>query len=549
MIPFKGPTRHIDRRRLDAAQQESYLIPTAFKNFLGYRYKSMDLGRWSLPVPKPASEDSSAPHKASKSEVVENIDEWLAVRIVKNLKASQKKISRGEFIYEKNFFNKKMQEHILHNKISAEFGQVLVPLDASYETSSALNAPFCHVFPGLSNLLMNEAFSSEAHAASPKLEYEFVANPAQAAPLKGDERHPGLIIKFRYQQGSKPTLDSVAFKIEESFYDVLLPERAVDVRFRVSQELVYKNTTIMAHDLKFRAFIDTVVANIESGERLTAPSKLMISVPRAAIPGFDVYAEGNRSLEYFFSGIQYRQSVNTTYQDQPVSYSTTRAGKLGKKGGTLSTYHDVNADSKPLKNFVKTTFKIADLLTEASGNAKAMSKTARPRDQMSVRRQRRQGMANGEVDGQDPEDPEERSSRNNGYERTPRDNLTVEGEEQEQEAGRPTPAFGAPESSTEESRDAVNEPSHQIEDGDIDDPFIASFLTEEQWAEPEIDDEPTKTIMGDAHMFSNMSSLAEDAEQDNVGVSVPTESVENEPTLAEDDVSHTDKKKALRSSS
>jgi hypothetical protein len=549
MIPFEGPMRHIDRRRLDAAQKESYLIPTAFKNFLGYRYRSMDLGRWSLPVPKPGSEDSPALHKASESEVAENVDERLAVRIVKTLKASQKQFPRGKFVLEKNLFKKKMQEHIFHNRISAEFGQVLVPLDTSYKTSSALNAPFCHVFPGLSNLLMNEAFSSEAHAAPPKLEYEFVANPAQAAPLKSDERHPGLIIKFKYQQGSKPTLDSVAFKIEESIYDVLLPERAVDVRFRVSQELVYKNATIMCHDLKIRAFIDTVIANIESGERLTAPFKLMISVPKAAIPGYDVNAEGNRSLEYFFAGIQYRQSVNTTYQDQPVSYSTTRAGKLGKKGGTLGTYYDVNEDSKPLKNFVKTTFKIADLLTEASGNVKAMSKTVRPRDQMSVRRQRRQGMAMGGVDGQDPEDHEERSSRNDGYERMPRDDLTVEGEEEEEEVGKPISAFGAPESSIEESGDAVKEPSHQIEDGDIDDPFIASFLTEEQWTEPEIDEEPTKTIVGGTPMFSNMSSLAEDAEQDNIGVPVPTESVENEPTLVEDDVSNTEEKKALHSSS
>jgi hypothetical protein len=539
MIPLKGPARHIDRRRLDTAQKESYLIPTAFKNFLSYRYRNMNLGRWSFPVPKTASEDSPALHHASKSEVAENVGDRFTVRIVKTLKASQKM---------KNLVHKKGQGYTIYNKISAEFGQVLVPLDARYKTSSALSAPFSHTFPGLSNLLMDEAFSSEAYAASPILEYEFVANPAQAAPLKGDERHPDLVMKFRYQQGSKPTLVSIAYKIEESFYDVLLPDRAVDVRFRVSQELVYANTDVMRQETNIRDFIDAVVANIESGERLTAPFKLTVSVPKFAIPGYDATATGNRSLEYFFTGIRYRQTVSTTYQDQPVSYSTTRAGKLGKKGGTLSTSYHFKKDSKPLKNFVTTTFKIADLLTDASGNAKAMSKTVRPRDQTSVRRQKRRGMAKGEVDGQDPEDHKEHSSRNDDYEQMPRNDLEVEREEEKEEVGRPTPGFGAPESSTEESLDEVKELSHQIEHGDIDDPYISSFLTEEQWAEPEITEGPTKTIIGGAPIFSNVSGVAEDAEQDSAGLSIPTESIENEPTLVGDDVLHAEEKKALHSS-
>jgi hypothetical protein len=253
------------------------------------------------------------------------------------------------------------------------------------------------------------------------------------------------------------------------------------------------------------------------------------------ITGYDdADAKGDRSLEYFFTEIRYRQSFHTTYQGETVSYSHTRAGKLAKKGGTLSTHYGVGKGPKALKSFVKKTFKITDLLTEASGNNKAMSRTARPRDQMSARKLKRLGMAKGGTIGQDSEHHEEHSSRN--------DDLTVEGEEQVEEGDRPSPDLDASESNIDQIQDEVKERSHQIEVGEIDGPYMASFPTEEQWAGPQIDQEPTGTTSRGAPT-NNVDSLAEPAEEDTAEVAALTESMENEPTLSKDDTFHMEKKK------
>lgn len=425
---------------------------------------------------------------------------------------------------------KPLQDYTVHNQISAEFGQVLVPLNTKNKTSNALDAPFCHVFPGLSNLLMEEDFSSAANFAKPRLGYEFVPNPTQMEPLQDNERYPGLTITIKYQQGSRPQLDSVAFKVRESLHDIPLPERAVDVRFRVSQGLVYANNSIMTNDTSIRNFIDAVVANIESGERLTAPSKLKVSVPRAAIPGC-TSPKGDQPLEYLFTSIRYQQSISMMYENEVVSYSNTRAGKLGEKGGTLSVRYNARKDGNSLENFVRTTFKIADLLTEASGNKKAMNKTVRPRDEMSARKVRRLEMAKLE---KDPEG----SSRNNGYERLPSD-MTEFGNEEDEIARTPSDQSGG----------EVSEHSNYIQEGDIDDPHIASFLAEEQWVEPDITEDASKTAVSGEPVVSNMDSPGEPIEENIAEVDNSTEEVENKSALVEDVAPHTEEKKASHTSS
>jgi hypothetical protein len=538
ILPLKGPTRHIDSVKLTVAQREGHLVPTPFKNFLDTRYRSMGLGRWSLPVAKTTSKNSPVILNAPKSKAADKTDERLAARMAKTLEATQRKFNKlgNGSESEKEQVKKSVQDYTISNRITAEFGQLLVPLDtSSKQAPNILNAPFCHVFPGLSSLLTNEAFSSsEAHSASPKLEYEFVANPAQENPLQGDKRHPGLVMTFVYQQGSKPVLANVIFKVEESVYDVPLPDRAVDVRFKISQEIIYSDKSLMITDPNIKNLIDVVIANIESGERLTAPSKLTVSVPNATVTGYDADVKGDRSLEYFFTEIRYRQSFNTTYQGETVTYNHTRAGKLAKKGGTLSTYYDVGKGPGALKSFLKKTFRIADLLTETSGNNKAMSRTVRPRDQMSARKLKRLGMAKGGMIEQDPENHEEYPSRN--------DDLIVEGEEQEEEVDGPTPALGASEGGVDRFQDEVKENSHQIEDGELDGPYMGSFLTEEQWTGPQLDHKPMETASGSSPTFSNVDSLVESAEEDMAEVAALTESTDKEPNSSRDDVLHIEKK-------
>ncbi|KAF2794827.1 hypothetical protein K505DRAFT_374358 [Melanomma pulvis-pyrius CBS 109.77] len=516
MLPFQTSPRYIDRRKLDAMQEQRHLLPTAFKNFLDYRFRSLELGRWALPILKSTDDGSTPQHEGDKShQAGTKSDQHMPSQIVTALQATQDNVRIRR--------NEPKESFQVRRSVSAEFGQVLVPL-INKTASDALNAPFCHVFPGLSKLLMNEAFSTEAESATPKLEYEFTGNPAQANPLKDGQKHPDLLMKFKYQQGSEPKLHSVTLKMKEHFHDVLLPEKAVDIRYKVTQELKLLD---LEGQPQVREYIDAICVNIESGARLTAPPLLEIKVPKSAIPGSSPYAKGDRILEYFLTGIRYRQSVTSEYQKHVVSYSTTRAGKLGKKGGTLSVYYNVGKDTKlsdvtALKKFVQTSFVVADQLTAAAANNKPMAKTIRPRDQTSARKTRRS------------------EARNSEY--TPHNFVEFETDHVA------PPAFDTVNSTIDRIPDDAIEHPFRIADGDIENPYIASFLSEDNFTEPEIAEKVDTEEIRDEPSSGTVNDIVEvgGTEIDEV---VDSEGISNEPTLSEPKVTDREENKALQSSS
>jgi hypothetical protein len=200
----------------------------------------------------------------------------------------------------------------------------------------------------------------------------------------------------------------MTLSFQQHVHDVLLPDRASDVRFyrRASLHFNVKDH----NDEDVQTWADAVIENIESGGRLTAPP-LRIKIPKWTIPGFSSEEKGMCNVTYYFSGIQFRQSVAGNLFGEDISYSTVQSGKLGAKGGALTAHYTGHGDTElrdesTVKAFVERCFSMVDLITDASTQTLPVSRQLRPRYENSERKTKRMDMSASEIQAADEENVE-----------------------------------------------------------------------------------------------------------------------------------------------
>jgi hypothetical protein len=195
--------------------------------------------------------------------------------------------------------------------------------------------------------------------------------------------------------GAKATFHKLTLSFQQRIHDVLLPDKAVDVRFSRRASLNFNTKEFNDEDVQ--AWVDAVIGNIQSGGRLTAPP-LRIKIPKWTIPGVSSEEKGMRTVTYHFSGVQFRQPVVGNLLGEDISYNTTQSGKLGAKGGALTAHYNGHGDTElrdesAVKVFVERCLDMVDLITDASKQTLPVSRLIRPRDQNSERKARRMGMS------------------------------------------------------------------------------------------------------------------------------------------------------------
>ncbi|KAF2875468.1 mitochondrial inner-membrane-bound regulator-domain-containing protein [Massariosphaeria phaeospora] len=465
MLPLKQPyPRSIDQQRLDVAKDRGILLPTAFQSTLDYRARLLNLGRWTLPMQKTVDVEAVPEDESAAS--VSGVQETIAalVQEAAAIRANVADKNKGSQLPQGGYWDK----HSVLN-ISADFGHALFPITS---TNSALppftsdatqlsvqDVRFGHVFPGLSKLLIDDVFLiDQKNVRTPKLEYEYM--PAPYPVLNGRDgypedypAYPSVRLRVRSPINKEPVLEEVRLSFNQRSHLVLLPDQAADVHFRISETVRMgnpdQNTTI-------KELFEVIAANIASGDRLTAPPSLTLEVPKWILdpkkPG------GWRKLEYLFTGITFRQTAVGAFGQHDLSYSTVQAGKLGKRGSSLSMHHTLKGPvgAKRLseaKKYVGRSFEVADWITRAAANTKPMAKALRPRHDNSPRQLRRQS-----------------------HDRTTASAATVG----DGAAGNPFehhPALNVEEGTLEDRR------SITIEEGDIEDPHLSSILSPDSSAD------------------------------------------------------------------
>jgi hypothetical protein len=397
-LHLKEPvTRTFDTQKSGTADRTTFLSPVLPEdNFLEYKYRRGDLGRLSMPIirlTEPESVDFQAekPAKAPKTAFHGLVNRTVATVLRSATDMPLPTHESSDWVPEPRY------------KLSAEFGQVLFPLEDAdpsriVEAARArpFRSPFLPIIPGLTSLFTSPNLSATARLQTPSLQYEFRPDPSYAP----EKLLPKLSIKMHTgRSGAKATLHKLTLSFQQRIHDVLLPDKASDVRFYRRGSLHFN---VKHHnDENVQAWVDAVIKNIESGGRLTAPP-LHLKIPKWTIPGCSSEEKEMCDARYHFSGIQFRQSVAGNLFGEDISYSTVQSGKLGAKGGALTAHYtghgDVEVrDESTVKAFVERCFDMADLITDASTQTLPVSRQLRPRYEKSDRKTKRMAMSASEL--------------------------------------------------------------------------------------------------------------------------------------------------------
>ncbi|KAG9190846.1 hypothetical protein G6011_08934 [Alternaria panax] len=389
-LPFKEPvTRTFDVQKLGAADGAVFLSPVLpGDNSLEFKYRSRDLGRLSVPVARltePESVDFQAekPAKVPKTALHGLVNRTMATILRSASEAPLPMHELNHWIPEPRY------------KLSAEFGQVLFPLegaDSKQVIEAALaqpsQSPFLPTIPGLNSVFTSPNLSPTTRLQTPCLHYEFRPDLSHTP----GQLFPTLSIQMRTgRSGAKATLHKLTLNFQQRVHDVLLPDKAIDVRFYRRGSLHFN---VKDHnDEDVQAWVNAVIENIESGGRLTAPP-LRVQIPKWTIPGFSSEEKGMRNVTYHFSGIQFRQSVAGNLFGEDISYNTVQSGKLGAKGGVLTAHYTGHGDTElrdesTVRAFVERCFDMVDLVTDASMQTLPVSRQLRPRYENSERKAKR----------------------------------------------------------------------------------------------------------------------------------------------------------------
>jgi hypothetical protein len=396
LLPFKdSTTRTFDTQKVDAEKRSSYLLPIYLEEkSLDYKYRNAELGRLSMPIarltePDTSNEDAEQTKTTEKPAKSPKTLAGLTNRIIATIRRPTSDDSNHNTV---NDWDTEPEY-----RLSAEFGQVLFPLEeaAPSEVIKAALAqpsrsPFLPTFPGLVGLLTSPEMSAKARMQVPSLLYDFIPGPKQPNFEAGQE-FPSLHVQMRPGiDGSKPTMHKLSLGFEHRIHDVLLPDKAADIRFCRYGRLRLSNKH---RDKNVQEWAETIFQNIQSGGRLTAPP-LRLEIPKWTIPGFPADARGTRSVIYNFSGLQYRQTVAGDLFGTGISYSTVQAGKMGARGGALSAHYNSRYDpllndEMTVKSFVKRCLVMVDKITDASTQTQPIARIMAPRRESGSRRSRR----------------------------------------------------------------------------------------------------------------------------------------------------------------
>ncbi|KAI2481940.1 SLS domain containing protein [Pyrenophora tritici-repentis] len=408
-LPFKDSTvRTCDTLKLGSAKSASFLLPVfPEEKSMDHKYRDQQLGRMSMPIVRltgPENVDNSVekPHKIPKIPKTS-----LSGLMTRTMATVLKPTSDAPKPLEATDVWVPVPEY----RLSAEIGQALFPLahaDPTKAIQTALAQPsqatFLPTFPGLNSLLTSPEVTATARLRVPSLLYDFMPSPDQPDFERG-QLFPKLQIQMRPgYNGAKPIFRKLTLSFQHHIHDVLLPDKAADVRF------FRRGTLTLREDHKennVHEWVETVLANIQGGGRLTAPN-LRLQIPECVIPGFSADSQKLRPVNYVFSGIQFRQSVQGNLFGESISYSAVQAGKFGANLASLTAHYNGHGDKQAkdeeaVKAFVKRCFDIVNLVHGASMQTLPVGKLLRPRDENSERKIRREGMFGKKADREEGE--------------------------------------------------------------------------------------------------------------------------------------------------
>jgi hypothetical protein len=245
---------------------------------------------------------------------------------------------------------------------------------------------FSSTLPGLSRLLTQLKMPQNSLFTEENLEYKLLPLPPKEQTNDSGKIYPRLSLRFLTNQNGTTRFRGLGAFLGEHITDAIIPDLATDIRFKKRQMVwLYYATT----DNNVRAYLDAIEKNVQGGDRLTAPRVLKLKIPTWTIrdPKTTVQDEWKKKdfieMNYLFAGIEHRQIMRMGFQGHSLTYTAVQAGQLGGKRGELELRYSrsdtveeksgAKGQTDVLSRFVKSAFKLADLINDSALNRLSMT--------------------------------------------------------------------------------------------------------------------------------------------------------------------------------
>ena len=350
---------------------------------LSYRQRMETFGRWILPV---ARKEHGTSHLAG-----EPVDNDLISPSLETLKTIHEALRTLE------------QPGVLHTpgsripvtpsetaswttetevRVSASVGHVLHGLEQNpkypamtyTDIIGAATGPRCfsYAVPGLIPLVANADFPRN-DAGSRNLVLHFCPSPWVHQRSDALSSSPLLSMHFlTHPMTQNLSVRKLVSRIKRVEVDVMLPDRAADMRIVLGQAVVAKPNFV--DDPEVQNFIDQFRERSTRGGQIRAPPTLRLRIPswmvrnplEAGGKSSPVESsDGQVAVEYALYGMEDRTYVNAEFEGYQLCYLNVDRGKIGSHGARLRLQPDKKAHAN-VKDFVKKAFKFSKLVNDAA---------------------------------------------------------------------------------------------------------------------------------------------------------------------------------------
>jgi len=389
----------LSNTRKEKDKKQSVVLSAAFKSALDYRDRDHRLGRWTNPVVRSPSDGGSTTQFTTADEQTKagQSTDHLQMQVIRAIQRPIVALLQNEKFMQAG--PKPIWSRTAETQVHAAFGHVLHPMqdgpsDMSIRSKFDIRgvnrtkskAVFSSTLPGLSRLLTQLKIPQNSLFTEENLEYKFLPLPSKEQANDPGKIYPRLSLRFLVNQNGTTRFRGLGAFLGEHITDAIIPDLATDIRFKKQQMVwLYYATT----DDNVRVYLDAIEKDVQGGGRLTAPRVLKLKIPTWTIrdPKTTVQDEWEKKdfieMNYLFAGIEHRQIMRMGFQGHSLTYTAVQAGQLGGKRGELELRYSksdtveeksgAKGQTYVLSRFVKSAFKLADLINDSALNRLSMT--------------------------------------------------------------------------------------------------------------------------------------------------------------------------------
>lgn len=209
--------------------------------------------------------------------------------------------------------------HILHESKNSSAASTILPTDEGTRRKIFLPTAM-----NLSQILAVGEGQSTKPVTS--LRMRFIPSPWSSIDPTALKSFPPVEMRFSMDDTTKDLeLKDVLAITESAVSDIILPDRAVDLRFR--QRTTARLQTSRHHQLpQITEFLNASQLNIQKGRLLTPPT-LTLPIAKHLVSAKGAPAADIVDVEYLYAGLEYRNAFATTFRGWKLLYTSIEGGK------------------------------------------------------------------------------------------------------------------------------------------------------------------------------------------------------------------------------